>query len=236
MFKRFAPGIPLTVTMLIALSILIGLGTWQARKIGPKTDLLSRIEAGLNADAIELPVHVDDPTAIEYRNVSFKGQLNSDKPARIYGLNLEGKPGYYLYAPVQRPFGMAVIVNFGWVPMEHTAEIKLPLGDVELSGVLRTSATPGQMTPENVPAEDKWFTADVHQLAAHFGLRTKEYYHFRIFADHQGEPAALPRGGQVRVSIPNDHFEYMLTWYGIALGLVAVYIAFGFKSGRKEGL
>lgn len=231
----FKPGVGLTISMLVALSILIGLGTWQAQKIEPKNELVARIEVGLSAEAIKLPVHLDDPTAVEYHRVSFEGSVTAE-PIKVYGLNLAGKPGYYLYAPVQRPFGMAVLVNFGWVPLEARTLPALPAGNIEITGVLRTSAVPGQMTPVNEPEAGKWFTADVYELAAAFGLRTKEYYHFRIFADHMAGEGNLPLGGQVRVDIPNDHFEYMLTWYGIALGLVGVYIAFGLKKGRKERL
>lgn len=230
--RNFNPGIGLTISMLVALAILIALGTWQAQKIEPKANLLARIEAGLSAEPIKLPVHLDDPLVIEYHRVAFEGRITAD-PIKVYGINLAGKPGYYLYAPVQRPFGMAVIVNFGWIPLEAEKLPALPVGTIEITGVLRTSAEPGQMTPVNEPAQGKWFTADVHELATAFGLRTKEYYHFRIFADQLAEEGKLPRGGQVRVDIPNDHFEYMLTWYGIALGLVGVYIAFGLKRGRK---
>ncbi|WP_272944923.1 hypothetical protein [Kordiimonas gwangyangensis] len=37
----------------------------------------------------------------------------------------------------------------------------------------------------------------------------------------------------MRVDIRNDHFQYALTWYGIALTLIGVYVAFGFKRGRE---
>jgi len=233
--SRFAPGAALTATVLVALSILIGLGTWQARKVGPKTELLARIEVGLKAEATRLPLHVDDPLSLEYQNVSFSGTVVGAKPARVYGINLDGKPGYYIYAPVKRPHGMAVIVNFGWVPLEYKKPVILPEGMIEVTGVLLRSATPGPMTPDNNPEKGLWYTADVYALAAHFGLRTKEFYHFRIFADHQGGAASLPRGGQVHVDIPNNHFQYALTWYGLGLSLLAVYGAFGMKKARKAG-
>lgn len=230
----FAPGKTLTIVTIIALAILVALGTWQARKVGPKTAMVERIETGLKGESIKLPVHVDDPLMLDYRKVVFEGTSVPVDPVRVYQINLAGKPGYSIYAPVQRPHGMAVIVNFGWVPMEYDQNVRLPNGEIEVRGVLRTSATPGMMTPENVPEADQWFTADVHELAAHFGLRTKEYYHFRVFADHRGGAEALPRGGEVRVDIPNNHLEYAFTWYGLGLSLIAVYIAFGLKRGRER--
>jgi len=233
--NRFAPGKALTITVLAALAILIGLGTWQAKKVAPKAELLDRVDAGLSASPMVLPVHVDDPLSIEYRKISFDGEIVTGKSARVYGMNLAGKPGYFIYAPVKRPIGMAVIVNFGWVPLEHEADIVLPEGPIAVHGVLRSSPIAGMMTPENLPEKGLWFNADVHQLAAFFGLKTKEYYHFRIFADPLSKTKKLPLGGQVRVDIPNNHFQYALTWYGLGLSLIGVYIVFGFKRGRKRG-
>lgn len=232
MMKGFRPSIPLTISVLVALSILLALGTWQARKITPKREWLARIEAGLGAAPIALPVHVDDPKSVEYRRVFFSGERMAD-PIKVFGINRAGGAGYFLYAPVKRDHGMAVLVNFGWVPHALAEMPKLPKRLSNLTGVLLSSATPGSMTPANDPNAGDWFLADVHEMAAYFALRTKEYYHFRVFADHVGTANALPLGGQVRVDIPNDHLEYAFTWYGLAASLLGIFIAFGIKRGRK---
>lgn len=224
---EFKPGLPLTIVTLLAFLTLIGLGTWQALKIAPKEALVARIEAGLSAPATELPVHLDDPQSVSYRRFTFDGDVSANEPIKVFGTNLAGKPGYYLYKPVVRNFGRAVFVNFGWQPMEMKENLPLPAGTVSVSGVLMPSAVAGSFTPPNDPEKGSWFNANVDEMAAHFGLGSKDYYPFRIFADHNDASGALPLGGQVRVAIPNDHFEYMLTWYGIALALLGVFIAFG---------
>ncbi|WP_082714695.1 SURF1 family protein [Kordiimonas lacus] len=231
--KGFRPGLPLTICAQLGMIVLVGLGTWQARKVGPKTDLLASIEAGLAAAPIQLPVHLDDPTTLNYHRVAFAGTVLDRAPVKVFATSLSGKSGYHIYAPVRKHHGMVVAVNFGWVPFHQKEMPALPSGDITVTGVLRTSATPGSMTPPNDAAGGNWFTADVHEMAAHWGLRTKEYYHFRVFSDHVGAADALPQGGQVRVDIPNDHLQYAITWYGLALTLLGVYIAFGFKRGRE---
>ncbi len=232
MLKSFKPGIALTISMLVVLVILLGLGTWQARKIGPKTDLIARIQQGLKAEPMRLPVHLDDPKSVEYRRVFFSGDRVGE-PIKVFGINQKGGAGYFLYAPVNRDHGMAVLVNFGWIPHASPDVPELPERVSNLTGVLLASATPGTMTLANEPDKGDWFLADVHEMAVHFGLSTKEYYHFRVFADHVGVPESLPLGGQVRVDIPNDHLEYALTWYGLAASLLGIFIAFGIKRGRK---
>ena len=231
---RFKPGWPLTVAVLVALVVLIGLGTWQAQKIGPKTRLINSIEAGLSAEPMQLSVHLDDPQPVAYRRVYFEGDAVDTAPIRVFGTNLKGRPGYYLYKPVIRDFGRAVLVNFGWVPMEHETDPVLPVGPVAVSGVLVLSAVPGSFTPPNDRDRNSWFTADVFEMGEHFGLGAKDFYHFRVFSDHTVEAGSLPLGGQVRVSIPNDHREYMLTWYGLALALLGVFLLYGRKKAQES--
>lgn len=229
----FRPGKLLTIVVGLAFIVLIFLGTWQARKIGPKTALVSSITSGLMAEPMQLPVHVDDPQSVAYRRISFHGEVMNSEPVRVFGTNLKGRPGYYLYKPVVREFGRAVLVNFGWVPLELKKEPSLPSGMTTISGVLLLSAEPGSFTPPNDLANNIWYTADVFEMASHFGLGAKDHYHFRIFAD-AAEDVEYPLGGQVRIDIPNDHFEYMLTWYGIAAALLGVYVAFGRKKAQES--
>ena len=46
-----------------------------------------------------------------------------------------------------------------------------------------------------------------------------------------------PRAGTTRVSFSNNHLQYVITWYGLALALVGVYIAFVRKrlKERRDG-
>lgn len=231
---RFKPGKLLTTVVGVAFIILIFLGTWQARKIGPKNDLVASITSGLTSEPMQLPVHIDDPQSVAYRRVSFQGEVMDSDPVRVFGTNLKGRPGYYFYKPVVREFGRAVLVNFGWVPLEHKRDPSLPSGMIAISGVLLLSAQPGSFTPPNDLTNNIWYTADVFEMGSHFGLGAKDHYHFRVFAD-VAEGGEYPLGGQVRVDIPNDHFEYMLTWYGIAAALLAVYVAFGRKKAQETG-
>lgn len=228
---RFKPGWTVTGLTFIALLILIGLGTWQARKIGPKSDLILKIENGLGVDAVPLPVHLDAPGSQEYKRFEFEGRVHAAKPAKIFAPNTKGKSGYHLYLPVKHKFGRWVMVNWGWMPFDTKELPDLRQGKmVKLSGVLLANPKAGSFTPKNDPDQNVWYLADIFQLFDHFKL--DEFYHFRIVADHQVDLGDLPLGGQVRVDIPNDHFEYMLTWYGLALGLLGVYVAFGIHQGQ----
>ncbi len=72
-------------------------------------------------------------------------------------------------------------------------------------------------TPADDPAKGLYFTRDPLAIAAHSGLA-----HAAPFVVDQDKTAIVggwPAGSLNGVNIPNNHFEYALTWFGIAGGL-----------------
>ena len=37
-------------------------------------------------------------------------------------------------------------------------------------------------------------------------------------------PGGLPKPGRLVVNLPNNHLQYVITWFGLALGLAGVYL------------
>jgi surfeit locus 1 family protein len=54
-----------------------------------------------------------------------------------------------------------------------------------------------------------------------------------IEADERPNPGGLPVGGLTRITLTNNHLQYAVTWYGLALTLVAVYVAFSLHRGGR---
>ncbi|MGA0181704.1 MAG: SURF1 family cytochrome oxidase biogenesis protein [Candidatus Puniceispirillaceae bacterium] len=44
----------------------------------------------------------------------------------------------------------------------------------------------------------------------------------------------LPIAAKTKLNLRNAHLSYALTWYGIALALIGVYIAFHYQAGRLQ--
>jgi surfeit locus 1 family protein len=47
-----------------------------------------------------------------------------------------------------------------------------------------------------------------------------------VEADAAANPGGWPRGGNTRVSFPNNHLQYALTWFALAIAILAVFFAF----------
>ena len=43
-------------------------------------------------------------------------------------------------------------------------------------------------------------------------------------------PGGLPKGGQTRIELPNDHLTYALTWFALALSLAVIYVIYHLRS------
>ncbi|HYF55713.1 MAG TPA: SURF1 family protein [Salinarimonas sp.] len=229
---------------LMALAILLALGTWQLQRLAWKGDLIARIEARAFGEPGALPAEADwprvSPEADEYRRVRLAGTFLHDREAQVHGLMSasRGQPvqGFYVLTPLRLPDGAHVIVNRGFVPTElrdpaTRAAGQVP-GEVTMVGLLRRPEERGAFVPENEPARERWFTRDPLAIAAARGL--PRVAPFLVDADATPVPGGWPRGGQTVLRLPNNHLQYAVTWYGIAATLVGVFAAFAWRRIRGE--
>jgi len=109
----------------------------------------------------------------------------------------------------------------------------LGLGKVDLVGIVRRSQIKRQFAPDNDPAKNFWFHVDaplMRKMAG--GAPDPALDSFFLEADGTANPGGLPVGGQTRLDIPNDHLQYAITWFLIALAAAGVYLAYHWENGR----
>ncbi len=229
---------------LAAFLILVGLGTWQMQRLAWKEAMLAEIAARSTQAPAPLPPETSwpslNPQDYEYRRVSLSGTFEHDKEALVFraqgvGSVSEAGPGYLVMTPLRLSSGAYVIVDRGFVPLakqrpDSRAAGATP-GIVTLTGLMRSPETRNLFTPADDPAHGQWFTRDPAQIAAHFRLARAAP--FSVDADATPVAGGWPRGGQTVIDIPNNHFGYALTWYGLALTLVVFFFSF-VLSGRKS--
>ncbi|MEQ8968503.1 MAG: SURF1 family protein [Azospirillaceae bacterium] len=217
---RFWP----TVLTVPALIVLIGLGTWQLQRLAWKTDLLDRIGERMSAAPAPLPARLDDPEAWDYRRVTLAGRFAEGETLHWVARTHDGQAGVELITPLVRADGRPVLVNRGWVPEGAVDAVgPPPTGPVTIQGVARVPPPRGWMRPDNDPDANTWYWVDLDAMAAAAGLAEAAPV---LVQAADTDPDALPVGDRTRVTIPNDHLEYALTWYGLAVVLIGVYVAY----------
>lgn len=221
---------------LLGLAILIGLGTWQMGRKVEKDAIISRLHSRAEA----APVSLDEVIArsrdgdVEYTRVEVHGILHHEKERYLYAPHQGYGPGYDVFAPMQVGEKRYVWVNLGYVPERFKSPDTRPAGggaeDRTIIGVVRLSAKQETFTPDNNVADNLWYWRDLAGMhASAFDPSKTDLVPFFIEAEPVagGVPAAeWPKPGTSKVKIFNRHFEYALTWYGLALTLLGVYVAF----------
>ena len=228
-----APGL----ASLIALAILLGLGTWQLERRAWKEDLIARILRQSRAEPVAPPAPGSwDPARDEFRHVRVAGHFLNDRETLVHGLAAGETPGralqgFYVLTPFIRDDGGTVLVNRGFVPTELKAQGDrrdgLIAGSTTVTGILRASEARTLFVPEADPARGEWFNRDVAGIAAARGLQDAAPY--LIEADAVPGQTSWPRGGQLRVDLPNNHLQYAFTWFGLAACLIGVFSVFAWR-------
>jgi surfeit locus 1 family protein len=225
--RRFRPRLWPTVGALAGVVVLLGLGTWQLQRLAWKEALISAAQAQLAATPLALPA--DGLEALDFRRVGAAGTYLHDA-SFAFGLSASGgEPGARLITPFRLDDGRVILVDRGWLP-EALLPPDVPAGlqvtgRVAVEGVARWRGDLRRtwLTPVDDPAKRRWFSWDVPAIEGALGLSIEP---LELVLERSEGPAGLPKAEPVRAQFPNDHLSYALTWYGLAVVLVAVYILF----------
>lgn len=221
----------------VALPILIGLGTWQLSRKTWKEGLIAAIETRAHGPAESIDDVLRRPATDvyqrEYARVAVRGRYLNTYERLLYALDDNLGPGEHVYTPFETADGRwLVMINRGFV----TADKKQPearaegqiSGGTEVVGLVRAGETKAMFEPANDPAHNQWFFRDIVAMAAGVPLSAgRQLAPFVLDAEAApAPPGGWPKGGVTRLVLPNRHMEYALTWYGLAVALLAVFAMF----------
>lgn len=231
--RRFRPGLWATLCTAVAFVILISLGTWQVQRLHWKEAEIAKRQARSTAPPIDFPALTSELEEAEFRRVRVTGRFLHDSEFHLVARTHQGRVGLQIVTPMvtSQPWLRApLMVNRGWVPIERADPASrpesLPAGEVTLSGILRFPRPPGWFSPDNDPARNQWYWIDLAAMTEAVGSRGEDAGFMVLYADLGSDPKALPIGGQVRIAARNDHLQYAITWYALAVVLLVIYLLF----------
>lgn len=227
-----------TAMMLPIVVFALGLSVWQMERREWKLGILNRIAE--NQAAAPMPFDElikGDPLRREYGRVRIAGTLLNDKEYYLAARSLKDNVGIQIVTPLRTDDGTIVLFDRGFVPSEKkdpkTRAAGQPSGRVELIGIVRRNQVKKYFAPDNDPAKDFWFHVDVPLMRKMAGGKPDPVLDtFFLEADATPNPGGLPIGGQTRLNIPNDHLQYAITWFLIAMAGIGVYFAYHWENGR----
>lgn len=228
----FRPKLIPTLFSIPAFLTLIFLGTWQVQRLDWKQDLIDKLQdrsAQAPAAIPAGPLNADDH---EFLPIRVTGVYDNEQEFHLVNRSLNGEAGINVVTPLRLKDGGTILVNRGWVPFEMRDVALRPegllAGEQTVTGLLRfvkpRSTIERWVVPENEPGNNAWFNIDPDAMARQAGLQSLPPYY--ILSSDQSERGQLPRGRQWSPDVRNDHLQYAITWYSLALGLLVIYIVY----------
>ncbi|XP_006900687.1 PREDICTED: surfeit locus protein 1 [Elephantulus edwardii] len=207
-----------------------GLGTWQVQRRKWKLKLIAELESRVRAEPIPLPADPIELNSLEYRPVKVRGHFDHSKelymmprtmvdPAReareAGRISSSAESGAYVITPFHcSALGVTILVNRGFVPKRRVKPETRQKGqiqeEVDLVGMVRLTETRKPFVPENNPERNHWHYRDLEAMAKVTGAEP-----IFLDADFKSTVPGGPIGGQTRVTLRNEHLQYIVTWYGL---------------------
>lgn len=226
----------------IAIAILLSLGTWQMQRLYWKEDLLATIDHRMHAEPLALAEAerlFAENSDVDYVPITATGSFVHEGE-RHFLATWKGQSGFYVYTPLKLGDGRFLLVNRGFVPYWLKEASSRSAGQVDgvvtVRGLARNplSEKPSSMVPDNDLAKNIFYWKDRDVMAASAGLPDGYVLlPFFLDADSSPNPGDWPAGGVTIVSLPNNHLQYAVTWYGLAAALAGVML-FSFAGRRRR--
>lgn len=209
---------------IIAVSILVLLGTWQCIRGLHKADLEQRI--GAYADiAMNLQTAPEAWEELNYRQVTLIGKPLLSKTMLLDNRIHQGRVGYEVIVPFDLlDASTTILVNRGWVSREQASLLEHieNTDEIEVSGQLYHPDA-GIMLVETVVTKGQWpeiiAYLDIPSLADALGIALAP----AVLVLDTNSIYGFQRIWQPFIMTPTRHYGYALQWWGLA----AVLLVFG---------
>ena len=190
------------------------MGTWQVYRLYLKNNLISDLEKNLKTSSINFNVDIDK----EYTKILFKKKDLNTK-IFLYHLN-KGEIGFKVIVPYEINSSLLVLVDKGWIRKDKINLIKNTLfNDDIIEGYTRKIREKNLFTPNNNIKEDFLYSVEIDNLKKSLN---KNIYPLLIIQTSKTNKDIIPNDYKVR--LPNNHLQYAITWYGLALFTIIFFL------------
>jgi surfeit locus 1 family protein len=222
---------PRVVPALFTIGVVLvcgGLGLWQLQRLEWKRALIAQREVAVAAPSVAPPQTLVNARGLEFHSIVADGVFLNEKEIYLNAIGPKGGTGFDVLTPLREAGGRFLFVNRGFVPTELKDPARRaagqPAGTVRLSGLLRLppEKKPNWFVPDNRPDHDDWFWIDLRAMGNTDGLA--DVAPFYLEADATPNPGGWPKGGVTPLALPNDHLQYAITWFSLAVVAIVIYL------------
>ena len=209
-----------SVFVILTISALIALGSWQIIRLNWKLSLISEIENSLTKPPVELSKNKNK----NFLKIKTSGKINYDKQIYLYNLDDKGKPGFEVINPILIDTKY-YLLNRGWIQFDKKGMIEINnTNEKSIIGTLKKQTKANRFKPKNDIVKNYWFTLNRDDILVYTGKNFSEYI---IYLDGSYQ---TPKPKKITANISNNHKKYAITWFSLAISILILYLYFRKKN------
>lgn len=209
-------------------AILLSLGIWQVRRLAWKEAILAEINAQIVAPAVPLDrLGALKEEAHRYRAVTVSGRTTGPEALVISGQTMAGA-GYEVISAFQTDTGRMILLDRGFVPEAARTKERPPVA-LSVTGNLAWPHDSDSYTPPPDPKTHIFFARDAGPIAQALGTEPV----LVIAREVAGEEPGITPVPVDTSAIPNNHLNYAITWFSLAVVWAGMTVAFLWRIRRR---
>jgi len=229
-FRDYLEATPvgMAIATAIAFVLLNGLGIWQLERLQWKEGLIAdmaRTEAMAPVPAENLLGEAKPA----WRSASLPAcEIRPDSLIHMHS-EVGGTPGYRVLTacPLAKE---AMLVDLGFATDKLVLAEPVTLTPV---GRLRPYEKAGPFTVVNRVAENDWYWRSAVEMGRALKADVRPDYFLVLDLRQSRADIAGLQQGPLTAPLPNRHFEYALTWFGLGWALLGVFGSVVYQRARK---
>ena len=217
------------IVVTLGLAFLLNLGFWQLDRAEEKRTILAEIDSRQTSEPLTLE-QLDSKEDKGYFKVKFSGRFLAEPQFLLDNKIRKGQPGFEVIQGFSTQ-NRIILVNRGWIPLPRLRadlpEVPTPADPQTIIGEVNLPSEAIVLREDQLPVEEiSQFVIqaiDMPKLAEYFASQDIQIEPWIV--RQEGEDAFFTRTW-VNVSMPPErHTSYAVTWFGLAIALIIIYIA-----------
>jgi surfeit locus 1 family protein len=223
---------------LAGFAFTVSLGHWQTRRAAQKLAIEAQWDAAERAAPRELSLQTLPAPAELPLRVRLRGEFDHRRSVWLDNRQLDGRPGFWVIAPLRLEGGGVVLVNRGWVERDRADRarrpaISEPAGSLSVEGLAVTHA-PRLLELGDGPAAGPlpaiWQNLDYAQYEAASGIEVA-----RLVVQQTSElDDGLARRWLRPASGVDRHRGYAFQWYSLSALIALLTVFFAARAWRAR--
>ncbi|MGY9025455.1 MAG: SURF1 family protein [Candidatus Pelagibacterales bacterium] len=216
----------------VALVSLVFLGIWQIQRLEWKTNLLNLIKDGQSEEYIDYPFD-EEKKLYSYKKSLVSGKIDHSNELHFFNINNNGQSGYNIIIPLISN-GKTIYVDLGWTSFTNVNKKEFQFRSLKnvlnFKGILIYSKDRKIFSPIPDVEKNNWYLMNVNEMNNYTNLNGQKYIlkvlDQEYYADLLNEFSAI--------NIPNNHLQYAITWFALALAIACLYVTFIYQNIYKK--